>query len=182
MSNNKKRCSWCNEKNPLYVEYHDKEWGVRCFSDEYLFEMLLLESFQAGLSWECVLNKRESFRTAYMGFDYRAIALFGDEKIEELMSTPGIIRSRRKIAASIKNAQVFLSIIEEFGSFYGYLCGFTNGECFTEVGKAKSELSERISRDLSARGMTFVGSVIIYSFLQAVGIVYSHERECFLYK
>ena len=176
------RCSWCDLKNPKYVEYHDKEWGVLRTDDRYLFEMLLLESFQAGLSWECILNKRENFRRAYDDFDLEKVCSYGEEKVLELCGDSGIIRNKLKIRASIKNANIFRNIIAEHGSFYGYLCTFTGGKITYEVGKVTNELSDGISADLKRRGMKFVGSVIIYSFLQAVGIIYSHEKGCGLYR
>jgi len=177
-----KRCKWCNEKNPLYIEYHDKEWCVPNFDDEYLFEMLILESFQAGLSWECVLNKRDSFRKCYDYFDLDKICLYGEDKINELISNKDIIRNKLKIKASINNAKIFKSIKEEYGSFYKYLETFTHGKIFYETGLTKSELSDNISKDLVKRGMKFVGTLIIYSYLQAIGVIYSHEDECYLYK
>lgn len=173
-----KRCFWCNEKNPLYVKYHDEEWGVPCFDDEYLFEMLLLESFQAGLSWECVLNKRENFRRAFDGFDREKIAHYGEEKILSLKEDKGIIRNERKIRAAVKNAQIFTDILNEYGSFYNYLRLFWNGEVIYENDKTASPLSDSISADLIKRGMSFCGSTIIYSFLQAVGVINSHDDEC----
>jgi len=176
------RCRWCNCKNPLYVDYHDNEWCVPNFDEKYLYEMLILESFQAGLSWECVLNKREAFRAAYDGFDIERVVEYGEEKISELADNKGIIRNRRKIIASINNSRIFKSISTEFGSFAGYLFSFTGGETFYEVDKTTNALSDAISKDLYARGMTFVGSVIIYSYLQAIGVIYSHERDCFLFK
>lgn len=179
---NKRRCAWCNGNNPKYVEYHDNEWGVPCFTDEYLFEMLILESFQAGLSWECVLNKRDAFRLAFDGFDIDRMAEYNADKISRLMQNSGIIRNRRKIEASIRNAKIFKEIVREFGSFYGYLKTFYDGETVYETDKTSNALSDTISRDLVGRGMSFVGSTIIYSFLQAVGIIYSHDENCFLYK
>ncbi|MBQ3075859.1 MAG: DNA-3-methyladenine glycosylase I [Clostridia bacterium] len=178
----KKRCSWCNEKNPLYVDYHDKEWGVPDFRDAYLYEMLILESFQAGLSWECVLNKREAFRKAFDGFDREKVCTYGEEKITELLGNKGIIRNKRKILASIENSKIFNAIAEEFGSFYNYLRGFSGDTVRYETGKTTSALSDAISADLQKRGMKFVGSTIVYSYLQAVGIIHSHEPECFLHK
>ena len=138
------RCKWCNLDNSLYVKYHDEEWGQLNLDDNYLFEMLLLESFQAGLSWECVLNKREAFRKAYDNFDLDKICSYSTDKIDELLNNKDIIRNKLKIKASISNARIF--------------------------------------KDLKKRGMKFVGSVIIYSYLQAIGIIYSHDKECFLYK
>lgn len=178
---NEQRCKWCNLKNQIYVEYHDKEWGIPNFEDSYLLEMLILESFQAGLSWECVLNKREDFRTLYDNFDIDKITNYGEEKIKELLENKKIIRNKLKIKASIQNAQIFKEIQKEFGSFYQYLRTFTKDDTLYEVGQVTNELSDRISKDLKQRGMTFVGSTIIYSYLQAIGVIYSHEKECFLY-
>ncbi len=179
---NKKRCSWCNLKNPVYVEYHDKEWCTPNFDDKYLYEMLILESFQAGLSWECVLNKREAFREAFDGFDIDKVCLYGEDKIIDLLNNKGIIRNSLKIKASINNSRIFKDIAQEYGTFYGYLRFFTGDKTFFETNKTTNSLSEAISSDLRRRGMTFVGSTIIYSFLQAVGIIYSHDEACFLYK
>ena len=177
-----KRCVWCNLDNPKYIEYHDKEWGIPNFNDEYLFEMLILESFQAGLSWECVLNKRESFKKAYDNFDINKIYLYDENKIQELLSNKDIIRNKLKIKASINNAKIFKIIKEEYGSFYNYLKIFTEGKIFYEIGLTSSKLSDDISKDLTKRGMKFVGTTIIYSYLQAIGIIYSHDKECFMYK
>lgn len=179
---NKKRCKWCNLKNPLYVQYHDNEWCVPNFDDKYLYEMLILESFQAGLSWECVLNKRESFRKAYDGFDLNKVISYDEEKIEELLNNKDIIRNKRKIYASINNSKVFKKITDEYGSFYNYLRNFTHDITFFETDKTTNALSDDISKDLQNRGMTFVGSVIIYSYLQAIGVIYSHDKECYMYK
>lgn len=178
----KRRCKWCNLKNEVYIKYHDEEWCRPNFNDEYLFEMLILESFQAGLSWECVLNKREFFRSAFDNFDLEKIIKYDDTKIEKLLSDEKIIRNKLKINATINNAKIFKSIIVEFGSFYKYLKQFVKDEIIYEIGKATNETSDTISNDLKKRGMKFVGSTIIYSFLQAVGIIYSHENECFLFK
>jgi len=178
----KKRCFWCNLNNPLYVEYHDKEWGVPCFSDAYLFEMLILESFQAGLSWECVLNKREAFRKAFDNFDVDKVVNYDDKKINELLANKDIIRNKLKINASVNNAKIFKKIQKEYGSFYNYLITFTKGKILYEVDKTTNELSDNISKDLMKRGMKFVGSTIIYSYLQAIGFIYSHDKECSFYK
>ena len=178
----KARCRWCNVKNPLYVEYHDREWGVPRFDDAYLYEMLILETFQAGLTWECVLNKREAFRRAYDGFDIERVINYGDDKIGALISNPDIIRNKLKIKASVGNSRVFKDIVTEYGSFYNYLCTFTGGRIIYETDKTTSELSDAISMDLRRRGMRFVGSVTVYSYLQAIGVIYSHEEGCFLYK
>ena len=176
----KKRCSWCNLKNPKYIEYHDNEWCKPNFDEQYLYEMLILESFQAGLSWECVLNKRESFRLAYDGFDIEKVCAYDEKKMEELRNNKDIIRNKLKIKASVNNSKIFKSIVEEFGSFYNYLKQFTGGEIIYEVGKTTNELSDQISNDLKKRGMTFVGSTIIYSYLQAIGVIYSHDKDCYL--
>ena len=175
----KKRCFWCNLKNPVYVQYHDDEWGEPRFDDKYLFEMLVLEGFQAGLSWECVLNKREEFRKAFDSFDWVKIAEYSDEKLEELYQNKGIIRNRRKIIATRKNAAVYRDILSEFGSFYLYLRSFWDENTVIENDKTSSSLSDAISRDLKKRGMGFVGTTIIYSFLQAIGIIDSHDSECY---
>ena len=161
---------------------HDNEWGVLRTDDSYLFEMLELESFQAGLSWECILNKRENFRRAYDEFDLDKVCGYDEEKIAELCSDSSIVRNKLKIRASISNARIFRDIVKEQGSFYDYLCKFTDGEILYECDKTTNEWSDRISADLKKRGMKFVGSVIIYSFLQAVGVIYSHDRECGLYR
>lgn len=177
-----KRCSWCNLKNELYINYHDNEWAQPRFDDDYLFEMLILESFQAGLSWECILNKREAFRRAYDNFSLVKVCNYDDRKIEELLNNKGIIRNKMKIKASISNARIFRNIILEHGSFYNYLEKFTLGKIYYETGFSHSELSDVISNDLKKLGMKFVGTTIIYSYLQAIGIIYSHDRECFMYK
>lgn len=178
----KKRCSWCNLKNETYIRYHDEEWGVPDFEDGYLFEMLILESFQAGLSWECVLNKREAFRKAYDGFDLDKVCAYDEKKMAELAEDASIIRNRLKIRASVENARIFKRIAEEYGSFYEYLKTFTGGKRFTETGQTRSPLSDAVSEDLKKRGMRFVGTTIIYSYLQAVGVIDSHEKGCFLHK
>lgn len=176
------RCKWCNLDNPLYVKYHDEEWCHLNLDDNYLFEMLLLESFQAGLSWECVLNKREAFRQAYDNFDLDKICSYSDDKINELLNNKDIIRNKLKIKASINNARIFRDIRKEYGSFKTYLKTFTNEKVIYEINKTTNELSDNLSKDLQSRGMKFVGSVIIYSYLQAIGIIYSHDKECYLYK
>ena len=178
----KKRCFWCNINNPLYIKYHDNEWGVLSLDDKYLYEMLILESFQAGLSWECVLNKRDAFRKAYDNFDIIKVSRYDDNKINELINNKDIIRNKLKIKASINNSKIFLEIIELFGSFKNYLESFTLGNIYYERGKTYNTLSDTISKDLKNRGMQFVGSTIIYSYLQAIGIINSHDKECFLYR
>ncbi len=176
------RCKWCNLKNPLYVKYHDEEWCKPNFDDKYLYQMFILEFFQAGLSWECVLNKREDFSKAYDNFNIDKICKYDDNKIEKLLSNKGIIRNKLKIKASINNSKIFKEIQEEYGTFYNYLKKFTKDKIFYEIDKTTSKLSDLISKDLQKRGMKFVGSTIIYSYLQAIGIIYSHDKECFLYK
>ena len=177
-----KRCKWCNLKNTAYIKYHDEEWGVPNFDEQYLFEMLILESFQAGLSWECVLNKREAFRKAFDGFDAEKIANYDDNKIAELQNNKDIIRNKLKIRAAVNNAKIFLGIEKEYGSFREYLKGFTGEQQIIEVDKTTSPLSDALSADLVKRGMKFVGSTIIYSYLQAIGVIFSHEEKCFMYK
>ena len=172
------RCKWCNEKNKKYVEYHDKEWGVLNTEDKYLFEMLILESFQAGLSWECVLNKREAFRKSYDNFAIDKIINYDDKKIEELINNKDIIRNKLKIKSSINNAIIFKKISEEYKGFYNYLKTFTKGNIIYENDKTTSILSDNISQDLQKRGMKFVGSTIIYSYLQAIGVINSHDDTC----
>ena len=176
------RCKWCNLKNPIYIEYHDNEWCQPNFDEHYLYEMLILESFQAGLSWDCVLNKRKAFRDAYDDFDIEKVCTYDEEKIEELLNNKGIIRNRRKVMASIKNSRIFRDITVEYGSFYNYLKLFTKGITLYETEKTTNALSDEISKDLKKRGMTFVGSTIIYSYLQAIGIIYSHDKVCGMYR
>ena len=176
------RCKWCNFKNPTYIDYHDKEWGILNLDEQYLYEMLILESFQAGLSWECVLNKREAFKRAFDNFDIDKISKYDEEKTKELLEDKDIIRNKLKIKATIKNSKIFKEIQKEYGSFQNYLMKFSKNEIFYEIGKTTSQLSDEISKDLYKRGMRFVGSTIIYSYLQAVGIIYSHDKDCFLYK
>ena len=172
------RCKWCNEKNEKYVEYHDKEWGILNTEDKYLLEMLILESFQAGLSWECVLNKREAFRRSYDNFNIDKIINYDDKKIEELINNKDIIRNKLKIKSSINNAIIFRKISEEYKGFYNYLKTFTKGNIIYENDKTTSILSDNISQDLQKRGMKFVGSTIIYSYLQAIGVINSHDDTC----
>ncbi len=181
----KKRCSWTKLDNPLYVAYHDKEWGVLVYDDRKLFEMLLLESAQAGLSWETILKKRENYRKAFDGFNPRIIAKYDDKKIEELLQNKGIVRNRLKINSAIRNAKVFLEIQREFGSFSDYIWGFVEHQPIQNQFKNSSEipvktpLSDKISKDLKNRGMNFVGSTIIYAFMQAIGLVNDHQMDCF---
>ena len=174
------RCNWCNLKNPLYIKYHDEEWGILNQNDNYLYEMLILESFQAGLSWECVLNKREAFRKVYDNFDINKVCNYDDNKIEELIKNKDIVRNKLKIKASINNSKIFKQIIKEYGTFYNYLLTFKKGNIYYNSVDTKSKLSDDISKDLIKRGMKFVGTTIIYSYLQAVGIINSHQENCFL--
>ena len=174
----KHRCRWANPKNPLYVRYHDEEWGVPLHDDQKLFELLILENFQAGLSWECVLNKRGAFRRAFEGFDPACVSTYGEDKLESLRSDASLIRNRLKLRAAVTNARAFCAIQREWGSFDRYLWHWTDGRTLRETGLVSSPLSDAISADLKRRGMKFVGTVIVYSYLQAAGLLQSHEREC----
>ena len=178
-----RRCKWCNLKNEKYIEYHDKEWCKPNFEDKYLFEMLILESFQAGLSWITILHKREAFKEAFDQFDVNKIAMYDDCKINELMNNPKIIRNSRKIKAAVKNAQIFIEIQKEYGSFSKYLWAYTNDKIIYEKkeNETTSTLSDQISKDLKKKGMSFVGSITIYSYLEAIGIYNHHDRNCFLH-
>ncbi|MCO5229811.1 MAG: DNA-3-methyladenine glycosylase I [Chitinophagales bacterium] len=180
----KERCSWCLSSD-LYMAYHDDEWGVPQYDDNILFEFLILESAQAGLSWITILKRREGYRKAFANFDYHKVALFTEEKVEELMTDESIIRNRLKINAAIKNAVKFIEVQEEFGSFSNYLWGFVDGqpivnhfESLAEV-PASTHLSDTISKDLKKRGFTFVGSTIVYAYMQAIGMVNDHVKTCF---
>ncbi len=176
----RRRCRWANPKNERYVRYHDGEWGVPLHDEKRLFELLTLECFQAGLSWECVLNKREAFRRAFGGFDPGAVAAYGEEKLRALQNDPGIIRNERKIRAAVGNARVFLAVEQAFGSFDAYLWGWTGGRVLYEQGLSRSPLSEALARDLRRRGMRFFGPTVAYAFLQAAGVINGHEPGCFL--
>lgn len=185
MEKEKRRCKWVNLKNPLYISYHDNEWGVPHYNDEYMFEFLVLETFQAGLSWECILNKRENFRKAFDNFNYNKISKYDEAKVNELCNNDGIIRNKLKINATINNAKIFIDIQKEFESFSNYIWKFTNNKIIKNIDnnfKTTSELSDEVSKDLKKRGMKFVGSTIIYSYLQAIGIINDHELECEFYK
>lgn len=177
-----KRCSWINLNNPKYVEYHDKEWGVIETDDNKLFELLILEGFQAGLSWECILNKRESFREAFDNFIPEVVSMYDEDKVRKLLNNKNIIRNKLKIRSSIHNAKIFLDIQKKYGSFYDYLWSFTDGKVVKnhdDKFKTTSSLSDKVSVDLKKRGMKYVGSTIIYSYLQAVGIIDDHEIGCY---
>lgn len=181
----KKRCKWVNLKSETYIKYHDEEWGVPSHDDHYLFEMLILESFQAGLSWSTILNKRDNFRAAFDNFDVNKVSRYDQIKKDELRENKGIVRNKLKINAAVNNARIFIDMQKEFGSFSKYIWGFTDGQVVknqTGEFRATSELSDTISKDLKKRGMKFVGSTIIYSYLQAIGIVDDHEPECFMYE
>ena len=175
----KMRCYWANPKNERYICYHDEEWGVPVHDDQKLLEMLILECFQAGLSWECVLNKRDAFRKAFDGFDLEKICAYHEDKLEMLRNNPEIIRNRLKIQAAVINAQAFCKIQKEYGSFSEYLWHWTDGRVIQENGKTSSELSDTISKDLKKYGMKFVGTTVVYAYLQAIGVIWSHEDECF---
>ena len=163
------RCRWCNEKNPIYIKYHDEEWGVPDKNDTELFELFMLEPFQAGLSWEIVLNKREGFRRAFDGFNAKKIASYGEEKLAEFALDKSIIRNKRKLGATVKNAAVFLEICKQYGSFSNYIRSFYAGFPIVEWDKTTSSLSDEISADLVRRGCSFMGSTVVYSLLQAAG-------------
>ena len=180
----KKRCFWVDEKSEIYVKYHDEEWGVPKHDDKELFELLILESFQAGLAWITVLKKREAFREAFDGFDVDKVAHYGEDKILELLGNEKIIRSRGKISAAINNAKIFIEIQKEFGSFSNYIWGFTDNKVIKNTSgilPASTPLSDRISKDLKKRGMKYMGTVIVYSYLQAIGVVDDHDKDCFRY-
>ena len=182
----KHRCGWC-EGDDLYEAYHDNEWGVPLKDDDSLFEFLVLETFQAGLSWITILRKRENFRKAFDNFDYHKIAKYPQSKIDELLQDAGIIRNKLKVNATVTNAQSFIAVQKEFGSFGNYIWGFVNDipikNAFTNYrdAPAKTELSDTISKDLKKRGFKFVGSTIIYATMQAIGMVNDHETSCFRY-
>ncbi|HYD62729.1 MAG TPA: DNA-3-methyladenine glycosylase I [Noviherbaspirillum sp.] len=179
------RCSWANPANPRYLAYHDEEWGVPCHDETRLFEMLNLEGAQAGLSWETVLNKRDSYRAAFDNWDAEKIARYDEAKVAELLANPGIIRNRLKVAAAISNAQAYLRLRDECGGLAPFLWGYVDGKPIQNAWKhsrdcpAKTQLSDRISKDLSKRGFKFVGSTIIYAYMQASGMVNDHCVECF---
>ena len=183
----KKRCFWVSD-DPLYIEYHDKEWGVPVYDDATLFEFLILETFQAGLSWITILKKRENFRIAFDNFDYQKIANYKDDKFDDLLQDAGIIRNKLKIKSAITNANLFMEIQQEFGSFSKYIWSFVDGKPITNSFKnreevpATTELSDKISKALKKRGFKFVGSTVIYAYMQAIGIVNDHTTDCFRYK
>ncbi len=179
------RCPWCNLSNPKYVHYHDHQWGVPVYDDRELFEMLILEGAQAGLSWEIILNKKEAYQKAFDNFNPQIVAYYNDEKVEELCKDKGIVRNRLKIKSAIKNANVFLAIQSEFGSFATYLWSYVNHQPIVSNYKKLSQvptsndLSKAISKDLKKRGMNFVGETIIFSYLEAIGVMNNHLVDCF---
>jgi len=182
----KHRCGWC-VGDPLYEAYHDQEWGVPVYDDQTIFEFLILETFQAGLSWITILRKRENFREALDAFDYKKIAAYSDDKLEELLQNPGIIRNRLKVKATVSNAQAFIKIQEEFGSFSKYIWGFVNHKPIQNSVKnykeapATTAISDALSKDLKKRGFKFTGSTVVYAHMQATGMVNDHEVNCFRY-
>ena len=181
-----KRCSW--PTNELAIRYHDEEWGVPLHDDRRLFEFLILEGAQAGLSWDTILRKRENYRAAFDNFDPEKVARYGDEKVVELLGNDGIIRNRLKIASAIANAKAFLNVQDEFGTFDAYIWGFVDGSPIVNSVKghgdvpAKTPISEEISKALKKRGFKFVGPVIVYAWMQAVGMVNDHTVDCFRYE
>ncbi|WP_350286410.1 DNA-3-methyladenine glycosylase I [uncultured Croceitalea sp.] len=182
----KHRCGWCLG-DPLYEAYHDEEWGVPVKDDATLFEFLILETFQAGLSWITVLRKRDNFRKAFDHFDYKKITAYDQDKVDALLKDTGIIRNKLKVNATISNAKAFMQVQEEFGSFSTYIWGFVDGKPIKNALKnykdapANTELSDAISKDLKKRGFKFVGSTVVYAFMQATGMVNDHETSCFRY-
>ncbi len=183
---NKTRCTWCGD-DPLYMKYHDNEWGKPVYDDATLFEFLILETFQAGLSWITILRKRENFRMAFDNFDYKKIAGYSEKKYEALLQDAGIVRNKLKIKGTIVNAQLFMDLQREFGTFSKYIWSFTNHkpmknefETLSEV-RATTEISDILSKDLKMRGFKFVGSTVIYAYMQAIGMVNDHTTNCFRY-
>lgn len=179
-----KRCFWVDETSEIYKKYHDEEWGVPKYNDQELFELLILEGFQAGLSWITVLKKREAFRVAFDNFDVLKVAKYDEIKINDLLNNKNIIRSKSKIKSAILNARIFIDIQKEFGSFSKYIWSFTDGKIIKNTDdnfKVSSPLSDAVSKDLKKRGMKYVGTVIIYSYLQSIGVINDHETQCFRY-
>ncbi|MCF7799047.1 DNA-3-methyladenine glycosylase I [Candidatus Woesearchaeota archaeon] len=183
----KQRCKWCTQ-DKIYIDYHDKEWGKPAHDENKLFELLILEGAQAGLSWLTVLKKRENYRKAFDNFNPKKVTTYNEKKVQELLTNEGIIRNQHKIRSAIRNAKVFLEIQQEFGSFDNYIWQFVNNKPIKNHFKDASELptktilSDKISKDLQKRGMNFVGSTIIYAYMQAIGMVNDHTQDCFLYK
>ena len=183
----KHKCGWCLG-DPLYEAYHDTEWGVPIYEDDTLFEFLILETFQAGLSWITILRKRENFRAAFDNFDYKKIAKYPQSKIDSLLKNEGIIRNKLKIHATVTNAQAFMDVQKEFGSFSNYIWGFVDGKPIKnslvnyKLAPANTPISDAISKDMKKRGFKFVGSTVIYAHMQATGMVNDHETSCFRYE
>lgn len=177
----KKRCGWVEGKEKIYINYHDNEWGVPTYDDDILFEMLILELFQAGLSWITILKKREAFRKAFDDFNIDKIMEYNESKVNELLENEDIIRNKLKINATINNARVFREIQKEYGSFSAYIWSYTDDNIIKAEYKTKSDLSERISKDLKKKGMKFVGPTIIYSYMESIGIIDNHAPDCFKY-
>jgi DNA-3-methyladenine glycosylase I len=186
MANLLTRCSWAS--NQLSIRYHDEEWGVPMHEDRRLFEFLILEGAQAGLSWDTILRKRQNYRTAFDGFDFAAVASYDQRKMQALLRDPGIIRNRLKIESAVKNAKAFLNVQDEFGSFDAYIWGFVGARPRTNSWGSKARIpastreSDAMSKDLKKRGFTFVGTTICYAFMQAVGMVNDHRKDCFRYR
>ncbi|WP_018150048.1 DNA-3-methyladenine glycosylase I [Leeia oryzae] len=184
MTSHLHRCGWVNLSNPRYVDYHDQEWGIPSHDDRHLFEMLILEGAQAGLSWETVLNKRDSYRAAFDGFAPETVATYNDDKVIELLNNPGIIRNRLKVASAIRNANAFMEIQAAHGSFDAFIWRYVDNQPIVNrwddyrQAPAKTILSDQISKDLTKKGFKFVGSTIMYSFMQAVGMINDHEQHC----
>ncbi len=184
MSSEKQRCQWCGT-DPLYIKYHDEEWGVPVKDDRTFFEFLILETFQAGLSWITILRKRENFRKAFDDFDYKKIAGYDQKKIDSLLHNEGIIRNKLKINSAVANAQAFMAVQREFGSFSKYIWGFVNYHPVINNWKTQEEIpatsliSDALSRDLKKRGFKFVGSTVMYAYMQATGLVIDHLKDCF---
>lgn len=184
----KTRCAWAKPTNQLYIDYHDKEWGVPVYDDKTIFEFLVLESFQAGLSWEIILNKREGFKKAFDDFDFLKIASYDQNKISSLQKDTNIIRNKLKINAAVNNAQQVIKVIEEFGSFKNYIWDFVDGKPILNSWKelkqipANTPLSDKISKELKKRGFKFMGTTVVYSHMQAIGMVNDHLVDCFRYE
>lgn len=184
----KKRCDWCEDTFDEYVRYHDKEWGVPVYDDKTQFEFLILEGAQAGLSWSTILKKREGYRKAFANFDVEKVAQFDEEEIRKLLDNPEIVRNKLKVRSAITNAQKFIGIQEEFGSFNDYLWSFVDGEPVNNHWKTMKEVpattkeSDAVSKDLKKRGFKFVGSTIMYAHMQAIGMVNDHLVSCFRHK
>ncbi len=184
----RQRCAWVRPDSPLYVAYHDREWGVPVHDDRTLFEFLILEGAQAGLSWETILRKRERYRTVFDGFDPEKVARYGARKVRALLADPGIVRNRLKIAAAVANAKAFLAVRDEFGSFDAYVWRFVGGAPKQNAWRAIRDVptrtpeSDALSKDLARRGFRFVGSTICYAFMQAVGLVNDHTTDCFRHR